>query len=533
MAKHIKYRNKISLILVVFLTTGFLSFSQNQNISNGFVFDGEPNLAVDPANARHMVVAWMGYVPYNLISIKTCVTFDGGKTWSAIYPIPHVNPVYGSADVSLAFNSGGDVFLSFIDFKTEINSGAVYVVKSTDGGLSWGEPVKVIDVWSDPGKFPVDRPWMSIDRSGGVNDGNIYVTTMPPSVFGPLTPPYHPYFTSSTDGGVTFNQWRYLDTINWLSGNYIQQPTPTNCVAADGVFYAVYPSYVYTQNPLGQFIIASSSDGGNSFAYHSLTTIEEPIQDTLVKRGYLIRSDPSDTDHLAFFYLDIPYGDIDVFMKESFDSGEHWSEAVRINDDPPGNNRMQDLVWADFDVDGNLVITWRDRRNAPDSTYATSSEIWGAARLKNTGTFSDNFRISDILVAYDTILSIAGNDFMCVQLADDTINAVWGDPRNGRLNIWFQRLSLDGVFSSVRQIASGRIPAARVYPNPFKEEITVEADEITAITIYGQTGGLVYSGRWQKKQEKQKISLGQLKKGIYLMRISTAEGDINKKIFKQ
>ncbi len=525
--------NKTSLSIILFLVLGMFSFGQNQNISNGTVFDGEPYLAVNPNDAQHMVVAWMGYIPFNYISIKTRVTFNGGDTWSEILPIPHVNPAYGSADPSIEFNSLGQVFLSFIDYNTVLDSGAVYVVRSDDGGLSWEDPVEVINAHSDPGKYPVDRPWMSIDRSGGNHDGHIYITTMPPKVFGLLPPPYHPYFIASTDGGASFNQWQYLDTINWLAGNFIPQPTPTNCVSADGVFYAVYPSYVFSQNMYGQFILASSADAGNSFSYHSVTTIEEAISDTLVKRGYLLRCDPADADHLVFFYLDLPYGDIDVFMTESFDRGANWTDAVRINDDPQENNRMQDLVWAGFDTDGDLAVAWRDRRNGADSTYTVSSEIWGTVRLKNTTAFSSNFRISDTLVAYDTILAYAGNDFMCIQLADDTLNAVWGDTRNGKLNIWFQRMSLEGILSSVHLISSEQFPEASVYPNPFSSEIAVKAIGINWIIIYDLSGKVVFRYTDNKKSLERAIDLDHLPNGIYLMHISTVNGMVTKKICKQ
>jgi hypothetical protein len=219
-------------------------------------------------------------------------------------------------------------------------------------------------------------------------------------------------------------------------------------------------------------------------------------------------------------------------MTETFDRGVNWSEPVRINDDPAGNNRMQDLVWVAFDTDGDLVITWRDRRNAPDSGYTTSSEIWGTARLKNSNIFSENFRISDMLVPYDTILSIAGNDFMCVQLADDMINAVWGDPRNGKLNIWFQRLSLDGVFSSIHQIASEQLPAVNISPNPFNDEIVVEGKSIKAVTVYNQSGQLVFSRLWQDKSDKCIINPVHLAEGIYFIHISTANGVAVRKILK-
>ncbi len=514
----------IFIIIVVLISNG--SYAQNQNISNGNIFDGEPYIAVNPSNSQHIVVTWMGYFPYTKIYIKTKVTFDGGQTWSALNSIPHTNALYGSADPSLAFDNSGNVFLAFIDFDKNSDSGAVFVVKSIDGGLTWGNPVEVINANSDMQK-PIDRPWISLDRSGSVNDGNIYITTMPPTVLGYLPPPYHPYFIVSTDGGNSFNQWKYLDSTNWLAGNIIVQPMPSNCVSANGIFYAIYPSYIPSQNNLPQYIIASSTDAGNTFSYHTIFSTTSTVNDSLAKKGYLILSDPSDCNHLVFIYLAVTYGDIDVFIRESYDAGVSWENPVRVNDDPISNNRMQDLLWGDFDTDGDLLITWRDRRNGMDSTYQTSYEIWGAYRNKDSINFYANYRISDTLIAYDPILAYSGNDFMCVKLVNDTLNAVWGDTRNGKLNIWFQRMEASGNITSIKQIHTEEVPIVNIYPNPTSSTFIIEGKGIKDILIYNTAGEVV--GKYGKSNM---IDLSHLANGSYFIKINTTKGIVSKKILK-
>jgi hypothetical protein len=251
--------------------------AQNVNISNGFVFDGEPYLAVNPNNSQHIVVAWMGFKMYNQIVIKTKASFDGGQTWSVADFAPHTNPAYGSADPSLAFDDAGNIFLCYIDFDDLIDSGSVYVRKSIDGGLNWSAPVEVINAHSDAGKYPVDRPWISIDRSGGTYHDYIYITSMPPNVFGYIPPPYHPYFIRSTDRGNSYEPWVYLDSPGWLAGDNISNPYASHTVSANGVFHAAYPSWVLTQNLYPQCILASSSDGGNSFMYKPIMDLSGSI----------------------------------------------------------------------------------------------------------------------------------------------------------------------------------------------------------------------------------------------------------------
>lgn len=524
---------KIILLLLGVVLTSFLP-AQNVNISNGFVFDGEPYLAINPNNSQHMVVAWMGFKLNNQIVIKTKASFDGGQTWSVANSAPHTNPAYGSADPSMAFDAAGNVFLCYIDFDDLVDSGSVYVRKSTDGGLNWGAPVEVINAHSDPGKYPVDRPWISIDNSGGTYHGNIYITTMPPRVFGYLPPPYRPYFIRSIDGGNSFEPWVFLDNSGWLAGNFIPQPMPTNTVTSNGVFHAIYPSWVTSQHAYPQYILALSPDGGSTFNYKSVLNLSGNIafSDSLAKKGYLLRSNPNNSSHLIFILLLKNYGDGDVFFMESFDSGNTWSGLTRVNDDPIGNKRIQDLVWADFDNDGDLVVTWRDRRNAPDSTYATSSEIWGTYRHKDSTHFSPNFLISDTQASYDTILASAGNDFMCVKFRNDTISAVWGDTRSGRLNIYFQKMSIDGIILSTHQISSEIIPILDVSPNPAKDIIHVGAKNIKQLSLFDSFGRLVYKIDNPIAKDEMSLNINDLPSGNYILRVISENGIQTRKIIK-
>jgi len=521
------------LTITSLLFYSLFTFGQNQNISQGFVFDGEPYISIDPNNSQHMVVAWMSWTLLNRIVIKTKTTFDGGEIWSNAVILDHAVTGFTSADPSLEFDHNGNIFASYVDYSGYDVSpfeGGVYVSKSADGGLSWGSPVEVINIESDPGKRAIDRPWISIDRSGGDHNGTIYITTMnaKESTIG-----YNPYLTVSVDGGNSFEPWRYLDTAGWLAGSFIIQPMPTPGLTSSGVFHAIYPSLVFTQNSLPQYILVSSIDGGNSFTYNSVFTSDTNPNDDLAKKGYLLIANPGDAEHLAFIYLDMPDGDIDVYMTESFDGGVTWSNGIRINDDSIANNRMQDLVWAAFDTDGDLVISWRDRRNGIDSTYTTSSEIWAAVRKKDSEDFSANFTLTDNIVAYDTILSFSGNDFMCIKLADDTLNAVWGDTRSGKLNIWYQGTSIDGVVQSIQLLSSEDFPKVNVFPNPVKTEITIEGIHLKQVIINDQSGKVVSTFNNASGTDNWKIDLRTLPKGIYFLQIETSEGIVAKKVVKE
>jgi len=522
------------LISTIFCAISLQLMAQNQNLSNGVVFDGEPYIMVNPNNSQHLVVAWMGWKLNNIIVIKTRTSFDAGATWSTANFIPHTVSGYQSADPSLAFDNNGNLFLCFIDYKPSPAAGGVYVVKSTDGGLTWGTPTEVINVNADGTQYPIDRPWMVIDNSNGTYDGNIYVTTMNPNAFGPVNPPYNPYFIRSTNNGVSFEPWKYLDAANWLAGNLIPQPMPTPSVASNGNFYAIYPSYVPTQNLFAQFILASSTNGGTTFSYNAVATSSSGVNDTLAKKGYLLKTDPANAAHLAFFYVDDTYNELDIFMIESTNSGLNWTSPIKINDDVIANNKMQDLVWAGFDTDGDLLVTWRDRRNAPDSTYTTSSEIWTTVRKKDSTNFSPNFTLSDSSVSYNSILASNGNDFMSCQMINDTVYAVWGDTRNGYLNIWFSRKDLTSGNVSITNLANN-IKPINSYPNPAKDKLTINFGDNdlknATLQLLNSLGEIIYTKKISNINTK--INLQNYPNGNYFIKFNNANGSKVLKVVKE
>lgn len=507
---------------------------QNQNISNGIVFDGEPFLAINPDNSQHMVVAWMGWIDVvDRFKIKTRTSFDGGETWSMTSELPHAVAGYSSADPCISFNHSGEVYISYIDFTgtTPPVTGAVFVVRSTDGGLNWNVPSEVISTNDDGTKWPIDRPWMAIDRSSGPHQGTIYVTTFN---LNRTLPPYNPYLSVSTDGGNTFS-YRYMDTTAWLAGSINPFPMCSPTVSSAGIFFGAYPSYVLSQSLFTQSFLAVSVDGGASLNHSNIITFNPPSQIDAypdAKKAGLLLSDPSDPDHLVSVFLSAVLGDLDVYMIESMDTGSTWSTPLRVNDDPVSNDRMQDLLWGDFDEDGDLVISWRDRRNASDSTYQTDTEIWGAFRDKDSTLFASNFQLTDQSVTYDPVLANAGNDFMCIALQNDTMSAVWGDTRDGELNIWFQRMTTDGTVVSVRPLASEIGPTIQLFPNPTRSELTIRGEDILGIRIYNGNGQQVFDRSYEYSQQQAQLSIEDLPGGIYFIHVSSKYGDTIQRITK-
>jgi hypothetical protein len=515
-----------TFILIFALLFSYPAISQNIDISGGLVFEGEPYLVIDPANSQHLVVEWMGYTygHWLNLSMKTKATFNGGKTWSNAINFPHQHVSWKSADPSMVMDKNGNIIACYIDYLENPDSGGVYIIKSFDGGLSWTGASKVIDALADGNKIPIDRPWLTIDNSNASSQGNLYVTTKPPSW---VPAPNRPYFLKSTDGGSTWSHFRYVDTTGYLVGNYIQAPMAMSAVSSNGVLHIIYPSWNISQNLLPGFYIATSEDAGNTFTHKPVAFMNTSGTDSLAKAGYCLFSDPSDPNHLAFVFPAKTYGDLDVFFIESRDNGNSWDSPLRINDDAIGNGKMQDLVWGDFNSNGDIILTWRDRRNATGIGYEIPSEIYAAVRWKDSVKFSANFKISDTLAPYNSILSDAGNDFMSVCLSHDTLLAAWGDVRNGRLNIWFEKRNIKtNISSGLQTIVSEEIPEINAFPNPAKDYVFFEGKGIKEVIMYDLTGNKVLS------QNGQKINITNLKPGEYTAHIISKTGIVDKKFIK-
>lgn len=501
-----------STAIVLLLLLPSAVFSQNVAVTATTLFEGEPTLAVHPTNSQRLAAAWIGVVLGQGAVIRTSTSSDGGLTWSSPIYIPHETNNDKSADPSLQFNNSGELFLCYIDYEgTNFTSGEIYVRKSTDNGTSWGNPVEVIADTDCPNKLCIDRPWMEVDRSGGPNDGTIYVTSMNADQPTLVSPPYNPFLSVSTDGGNSFGTPRYLDTTGYLAGSTISQPMPTPAIGADGTFYAAYPSYETSQSPFAHYYLASSTTQGVSLTHSNIyTVVMAGVTDPYAKKAGKLIADPSLANHLISINLSEDNGDVDIFFMETYD-GITWTAPVRLNQDPVGNGKLQDLVWGEFNESGDLAICWRDRRNASSSGYQTETEIYGVVRYTDSVDFESDFPISSQQVNHDVILEGKGNDFMSVRFVGDTLYSVWGDVRTGTLNIYINRINVSTGTSSISEIwneAAGSI----IFPNPVAEELQLsEFDQSASYTIVD------LSGKELRKITAAKTDVSTLGAGIYFV----------------
>jgi hypothetical protein len=125
----------------------------------------EPWIDVNPRNPSHLVGGWQAdrWSNGGARGLVAAVSFNGGKNWQQVV-IPKITLCSGgtvanggdfqrATDPWLTFAANGDVyfFSLALDITTPPNrtggfgKNALFVSKSVDGGLTWGDPIKVVE----------------------------------------------------------------------------------------------------------------------------------------------------------------------------------------------------------------------------------------------------------------------------------------------------------------------------------------------------------------------------------------------------
>ena len=503
----------------------------NTSLSSELTFNGEPYLAINPINNQNLVAAWMG-LKLSGGTYKIAVTirssFDGGTTWSTATTLPHYGPSYTSADVSMAFDKNGLLYLSYIDSRRSPDSGGVFISRSRNGGLTWDTPSKVFDVYDVSNKAPVDRPWIVVDNSNTSNFGTLYITTKPAPW---IAPPNRNYFKVSNDSGHTWTTIANVDRGTHLVGNSIAAPIAAPTTTLNGNFCAVYPSYVSSQNVLPAFYLATSGDKGQSFSYNTVIAYVPATLDTNLKGGYHLAADPADSNKFVLLAVDASNGDADIMALHSNDGGQTWSNRIRVNDDALSNGKDQDMVWCSHNERGNIAATWRDRRNvATNGFWGVGYDFYYALSNDNGQTFSSNKLLTGQLVPFDSILAQNGNDFMSCVYHQDTLYTVWGDTRSGKVSIFFAK-TIASSDSTVGVVSlEGKELQWSIFPNPTTNILNIKVSpEMLGkeISVYDLTGKKIYNTTIQFDNLQIKTSTWAF--GTYYIRA----GNDLKRILKQ
>jgi len=308
-----------------------------------------------------------------------------------------------------------------------------------------------------------DKEWAVVDSA----NNNIYVTwtqfdeygTGDPSKFSNI------HFSKSTDAGET---WSEALQINEISGNCVDGDETT-----EGAVPAVGPNgeiYVAWAGPAG-IVFDRSYDQGATWLDEDIFINEQPggwdysIPGIYRANGMPITCcDISSSEHNGTIYVnwsDQRNGedDTDVWISKSTDGGDTWTEALRVNDDPPG--KQQFFTWMTIDqTNGEIIIVFYDRRNYDD----TNTDVY-IARSSDGGLTFENVRISES--PFLPASSVFFGDYTNITAHDGKIRPIWARADGTSMSIW--TAIVDETTDLAEPLEQMPFSLEQNYPNPFRE----------------------------------------------------------------
>jgi hypothetical protein len=369
---------------------------------------------------------------------------DLGATWTDLGGIGQ------SGDPVIAVHQaiGGNFY--YAEIATIGGRPAIGVARSTDDCQTFGAPVNASPGASAIGTTTLnDKPWIAVDNTGGVNDGNIYVcwTRFDSVAASELR------FSRSIDGGATYVSEQILAPAG---------TAPFGCSVAVGPAGQVNVTWADRAGAtINDIRFRRSVDAGVTFspAISVSTGNRHPGIDTIVACGTgnnrptltgnirmlhqsWMAADTTGGPHNGNLYVvwaTDPAGtpdNSDVMFSRSTDGGVTWSAPVQLGAGGGATDQFEPFVAVGGPNVGTVTVAWYDRRNDVANNnlidvYKTFSRDGGATFDPISRVTAGSFPVPPINPNFDPgVVQCYMGEYIAVASDATNFYYLWGDNRN-------------------------------------------------------------------------------------------------------
>ena len=514
-------KRNTGLIFLLCLFVYFTAQAQYQNVRiDNFSSANEPSIWINPKNPLEMMAGSnLNFWYYSE---------DGGETWTSDILTSSEYGVWG--DPVIITDTTGDFYFFHLSNPPAGNwIDRIVCQKYNKESGSWN----VGTYMGLNGTKAQDKHWAVVDPQTNA----IYVTWTQFDQYGSSSPDCQSniMFSKSVDAGFS---WSPAIQINEVSGDCIDSDNTT-----EGAVPAVGPNgeiYVSWAGPAG-IVFDRSLDGGQTWLDQDIFITDQiggwdfDIPGISRSNGMPVTvcdlSNGPNNGTIYVNFADQRFGanDTDVWLVKSTDGGNSWSEPLRVNDDPPGNQQF--FTWMAIDqTTGYLYVVFYDRRNHDDN----NTDVYLAVSTDGGDSFN-NIQISESpFIPWENVFF---GDYNNISVTNNLVRPIWVRMDNGTRKLYTALIDM-----AVGAQEHAAIPFSMVqnFPNPFSESTVfsykLKEPGIVSIKVFDRLGKKVADIANQEPQDRGKYEfrlhaseLG-LKAGVYIIELRSTHQSLHHKL---
>jgi hypothetical protein len=478
----------------------------------------EEQVWICPADTSIVVAVHRDFrLGYRQVAIA--LSINGGATWFDDLVPSNLQLLRWQSDPILTVNSSGHFIAGYIDTTPDHDSCYLTIIVSEDKGISWSGPYTV----SPSGTLGLeDKPFITCDRTGGPNDGNLYIVwkrdSDEPSLGTKLM------VARSVNGGISFEPAVDIDTIpppicpDAHPASHYPQPL----VGGDGSVYVFWWGFEWDTTgggcePLQAIKARKSVDGGLTWGGPRIIAWLYPTNgiDGGISSPFqaVTDADLSSGSHQGNLYVQYFSGDADgshdgeIYFKRSLDTGHTWSVPLRVNDDPLGMDVDQFHNWMVCNEQGILVAVWYDQRTDPEHY---DFDVFAAYSYDGGATWTSNHRVSSVSISPDYLPGAAETDH-AEKYGDFSTAGLAADAQSPQAGLIAEYIGVScvgdkvvAVWTDTRMISSGQDVYSATWSLPLTEPRLMEPP---AGGIFDSLTGFIWATAWKEDEDLYRVQV--------------------------